>query len=188
MEISKIVSNKLVGFGLLFILGVGLRLLPHAPNFTAVGAIALFAGAVLSARSAILLPLMIMVVSDLIIGFYPGIVYTWLGFVLVGCFGMVFRKASLHSRILLGSLGGSVIFFIVSNFGVWQAGDLYQPTPAGLVECFVMAVPFFGATLASSLVYSSVLFGVKDAARLIDRTRTRKRADSLPHAGEHAHA
>jgi hypothetical protein len=146
------------------VFGILLRLLPHTPNFTAVGAIALFAGAVYGGRLMFGVPLAIMAASDAVIGFYPGMVYTWLGFMLVAWFGVVFRRTSLRSTVLLGGLGGSVIFFVVSNFGVWQAGGLYAPTLAGLVRCFVMGIPFFGATLASSVFYGALLFGLRAAA------------------------
>jgi hypothetical protein len=166
VEVFKVIHNKNLQLSLLFAVGVVLRLVPHAPNFTAVGAIALFAGAVLGKRAALLLPLAIMVASDLVIGFYPGITYTWVAFMLVACFGMAFRRAAYLNRVLLGGLGGGVIFFIVSNFGSWQAGGLYAPTMAGLAQCYLMALPFFGATLASSVIFSGILFGMPSEVRL----------------------
>src|SRR6185369_10742491 len=91
--------------------GVIMRLLPHPANLAPVGAIALFAGAVLPRKLAWWLPLGIMVVSDLFLGAYDGILFTWAGFLLVSLFGMTLRGQSNWLRIPFGALGASVIFF-----------------------------------------------------------------------------
>ena len=54
---------------------------------------------------------------------------------------------------------GSVLFFVVTNFGVWLVGDLYPRTLEGLVACYVAGIPFFRNTLAGDLLYAAVLFG-----------------------------
>lgn len=173
MEIRKVVQGSGFQFAVFMALGIGLRLLPHAPNFTAVGAIALLGGAVLSRKLALLLPVAIMAISDAVIGFYPGMLYTWLGFVGVAGFGMIFRNASFLNKTLTGSIGGSAIFFVVSNFGVWIAGGMYQPTIEGLIRCYVMAIPFYGATLSSGVVFGAVLFGMHSLIR-VPRVRIEK--------------
>jgi len=140
--------------------GVIMRLLPHPANLAPVGAIALFAGAVLPRKLAWWLPLGIMVVSDLFLGAYDGILFTWAGFLLVTLFGMTLRNQSNWLRIPFGALGASVIFFIVSNFGAWLQGGMYAHTWAGIVLCYEMALPFFRNTFAGDLIYSGLLFGV----------------------------
>jgi hypothetical protein len=144
----------------LVVFGVVMRLLPHPANLAPVGAIALFGGAVLPRKLGWWLPLAVMIASDLFLGFYNGIVFTWLGFLLVGLFGMTLRGQSNWLRIPLGALGASVIFFVVSNFGVWAQGQMYAHTWAGLVQCYEMALPFFRNTFFGDLLYSSLLFGV----------------------------
>ena len=66
-------------------------------------------------------------------------------------------------------LTSSLAFFVLSNLGVWASG-YYPRTLAGLVECYVAAVPFFRNTLASDVLYSAVLFGgYALIARLMER-------------------
>jgi hypothetical protein len=157
----------------LVIFGVVARLLPHPANLAPVGAIALFGGAILPRRFGWWLPLVVMLVSDSIIGFYHGIVFTWAAFLLVGLFGMGLRGQNSWFRVPLGALGSSVIFFAVSNFGVWAQGQIYAHSWAGLTQCYEMALPFFRNTLLGDLIYASVLFGVYAlAVRLVPQPKT----------------
>src|SRR6185503_8810753 len=82
-----------------------------------------------------------------------------LGFLLVGLYGMALRGKSNWFRISVGALGASVLFFMVSNFGVWAQGKLYAHTWEGLVSCYQMALPFFRNTFLGDLIYSALLFG-----------------------------
>ena len=149
-----LIAIALVGFG------VAMRLLPHPANLAPVGAIALFGGAVLPKRYGWWLPLAIMMVSDLFLGSYNGILFTWLGFLLVGLFGLTLRDKSNWFRVPIGALSGAMIFFVVSNFGVWLQGGLYDHTWAGLALCYELALPFLRNTLIGDLLYSGLLFGV----------------------------
>lgn len=152
----------------LVIFGVVTRLVPHPANLAPVGAIALFGGAVLPRKLGWWLPLAIMIVSDMVLGFYHGIAFTWVGFLLVGLFGMTLRGQNSWLRVPLGALGAAVIFFTVSNFGVWAQGQMYSHTWAGLVLCYEMALPFFRNTFLGDLLYSTLLFGLYAfAARLV---------------------
>ncbi len=144
----------------LVVFGVVMRLLPHPANLAPVGAIALFGGAVLPRRYGWWLPLAVMVASDVFLGFYNGIVFTWAGFLLVGLFGMTLRNQSNWLRVPFGALGSAVIFFIVSNFGVWLQGQMYPHTWAGLAQCYELALPFFRNTFFGDFIYSGLLFGV----------------------------
>lgn len=157
MEV-RIEKHTLIALSLLLI-GVVLRLVPHVPNFAPIGAIALFGGATLHRRIALWLPLVIMALSDLVIGFYPGMLFTWSAFLLVGLCGMALRRQPNRLRIPLGAAASAVVFFVVSNFGVWIAGNLYPLTMQGLIDCYTKALPFFRATALSDAVYTFVLFG-----------------------------
>lgn len=141
----------------LVLFGVGWRLMPHLPNFAPVSAIALLGGATLSRRNAIWLPLAIMAISDLFIGFYQGFEWTWISIVLVATLGMAIKRLSLSWRISIGAIGGSILFFVVSNFGVWLTSGMYSHTLIGLVNCYTLALPFFRMTLLSDIVFVSVL-------------------------------
>ena len=144
----------LVGFGVI------MRLLPHPANLAPVGAIALFGGAILPRRLGWWLPLTVMVLSDLLLGLYNGVLFTWLGFVLVGLFAMSLRGQSNWFRVPFGALASAIIFFIVSNFGVWLQGQMYAHTWAGLLQCYHMALPFFRNTFFGDFLYSWLLFGI----------------------------
>jgi hypothetical protein len=136
----------------LVIIGVALRLMPHTDNFAPVGAIALFAGAVLAWRVAIWLPLAIMITSDLL--------FTWGGFMLVTLVGLLLRNQRNLVRIPLGALAASALFFAISNFGVWLEGKLYPHTWQGLVDCYVMALPFFRTSLLADVSFAALFFGL----------------------------
>jgi hypothetical protein len=158
MEVS--VNNRMLGAALaLVFFGVVMRLLPHPANLAPVGAIALFGGAVLPRKLGWWLPLAIMVASDYVLGFYSGIAFTWAAFLLVGLFGMMLRRSNNWFRVPFGALGSALIFFAVSNFGVWVQGNLYPHSWTGLTDCFTMALPFFRNTFLGDITYSVVLFG-----------------------------
>lgn len=163
-------NKKLVVISAFILAAATARLLPHAPNFTPLGAIALFAGAYVSNRFlAFLLPIAAMVMSDSLMGFsgwnYPEQTIAVYGaFTLITWLGMNMRSNKSVARVGLSSLAASVLFFVATNFMVWMSG-FYSATPlyttdfAGLVDCFVMAVPFFNYNIAADLFYSTVLFG-----------------------------
>ncbi len=143
---------------LFVVLGVALRLLPHPENFTPVTAIALFSGVTLSPLLAVTIPLIIMIASDLLIGAHSLYWLTWGSFLAVTLLGLWIRRSAVPSRILFGTLAGSVFFFVATNLGVFFFEGMYPKTWAGLVECFTMAVPFFRNSLLGDLFYASVLF------------------------------
>lgn len=145
----------------LIVLAAASRLLPHPPNFAPVAAIGLFAGALTGRRIGWLLPLVALLASDLVIGFYHpvGMLWNYLAFgtcLLLGSGWLAERRT--FGRITGAVLSSSVAFFVLSNFGMWASG-YYPRTWAGLVECYVAAVPFFRNTLASDVLYSAALFG-----------------------------
>jgi hypothetical protein len=162
-------------FYLLILVAAASRFLPHPPNVACVGAIGLFAGCYLSGRRAYLVPLAILLLSDVIgqffsvagMGFYQPIT---MAMVYAGAMAAVpvGRWIGRGNRLLLGvpvgSLVASTLFFVLSNLGVWFAG-WYQLSLSGLVTCYVNAIPFYGYTVAGDLVFSALLFGVWEASR-----------------------
>lgn len=150
---QALVSLSLIAVGVLF------RLVPHEPNFVPVGAVALAGGVLLSWRLALCLPLGIMVVSDLFIGAHSGMVFTWLGFALVALWGTAVRKLGFLKRLAFGVAGTSLIFFAVSNFGVWLTSGMYVHSLGGLVECYVMGIPFLRVSFLADAVYGLALLG-----------------------------
>ena len=143
----------------LIALGILARVVPHPWNATPTMAIALFAGTYLSRRWSLIMPLAIVAVSDLALGWHTTIPFTWGAFLLTGVIAWWIRRAPSASRVLGAALAGSTLFFLVTNFGVWITQDLYPRTPQGLWECYVAAIPFFRTALLGDLAYTTALFG-----------------------------
>lgn len=146
----------------LIILAAVSRLFDHPANFTPVAAVTLFSGAYLPRTWGWLVPVLVMLATDAIIGFYDwqvmAAVYASLvATVLVGF--MLRRKRSVGS-VLTTSLGSSVLFFLVTNAAVWAWGGLYERTATGLLTSYAMGVPFFKNTLLGDLFYTGFLFGI----------------------------
>jgi len=144
---------------ILLALGICSRFLTHAPNLTPVVAVALFAGVYLNKRYALIVPLFLMVLSDIFIGFHDTIAFTWGSVVVVALLGFWTREHKNFKTILGASLLSAVVFFIVTNFGAWLS-PLYPNTLEGFVQCYVAAIPFFRNTVIGTLLYSAVLFGI----------------------------
>ena len=136
------------------------RLLPHPPNFTPIAAMALFGGAYLAdRRMAFLVPMAAMFMADLFIGLHILMPLVYLSFALTVLLGIWLGPRLRPGSILAAALVSSILFFLVTNFGVWAFFDSYPHTWAGLVACYVAAIPYFQHTLAGSMIYSGVLFG-----------------------------
>jgi hypothetical protein len=152
--------SRAVALAVLVGVAAASRLLPHPPNVTPLGALALFGGAVFSdLRLAFGVPLAAMLVSDLVLGLHETLPAVYAAFALVVCIGVWVRRRRTPLRIGAGAVAGSVVFFVVTNFAVWLAGGLYPRTLQGLLAAYVAAIPFFRNTLAGDLVYTACLFG-----------------------------
>ena len=158
MELETPRHHAWLIYGLLLV-GVVARLIPHPWNATPVTAIALFGGTYLSKRWSLFLPLAIVALSDLLLGWHATIPFTWGAFALTGMLGWWVRRRANTARILTSALVGSVFFFLFTNVGVWATQHLYPHTAAGLWTCYVAGLPFFRATLLGDLVFTTVLFG-----------------------------
>lgn len=174
MQSSKRSSLLLVIMLLIFVgITFAMRLLPHPANFIPMGALALFSGVYLRSKWGMLVPVLVMVSTDLIIGWHNLVLFTWGCFVLMAAIGWWVRRQGSWSRIIGGSLAGSVIFYLVTNFAVWAFTPLYAKTVAGLVQSYVMAVPFFRSTVLGDLFYVSVFFGTYQAVAYLAAHRRR---------------
>lgn len=160
---KKVTENQIVIF--LVVIAVLFRLIPHPANFAPIGAIALFGGVYLKNKQALWLPLMAMVISDLFIGMHSTILFTWGSFMLIASIGTWISKRKNVGNVVFGTLVGSFLFFFITNFGVWVATPLYTKTAQGLLQCYVMAIPFFRNTLVSDLLFVGVLFGAYELSK-----------------------
>jgi hypothetical protein len=145
-----------------------MRLIPHPPNVTPIAAVALFGGVYFTnKKTALLVPMVAMYLSDLVLGFFfyyfgwfHGLMpFVYTSFVVTVCLGFLVRRRLTPLTVGGAALIGSVLFFIVTNFGVWLVNNLYPKTLAGLLSCYLAAIPFFRNTLAGDAVYTLVLFG-----------------------------
>ena len=133
---------------ILFILiAVWFRLIPHLPNFTPVTALALFSGLMLKRKwMSIAIPLIAMILSDMVLGFSSISIWVYAGIGSISLVSWFLNKINVNS-ILLSSL----IFFIISNFGVWVLS--YPHTFEGLVMRYTLAIPFFGYSILGDLFW-----------------------------------
>ena len=155
-----------------------LRLVPHPPNFTPIGAMALFSGAYLRRRAvAFVAPLAAILLSDALIGFYSGMWITYLGVALVVVVGWLGLSRVSVLRAAGAAFTSSVVFFLVSNFGTWALSGMYAHTASGLAACYVAAIPFYQNTLAGDLFYAGLLFG---GFRLLEQVAPRLREGRAP--------
>ena len=136
--------------------GIFSRLVVHTPNFSPVLSMAFLSGMYLKGRQALVVPLVLMVISDVIIGFYPLMVITWGSIGLISVLGFWLKDRKNLVAVFGGSVFSSVIFFVVTNFASWLT--LYPHTLEGLRQCYILAIPFFRSSLLSALAYSLVFF------------------------------
>ena len=142
------------------IVAVLVRLFPHPPNVAPITAVALFAGTHFSRKHwAMLMPILAMLVTDVFLGFSMITPIVYLAFLGITSLGFVLKKMNIGTVLL-----SSLLFFVVTNLGVWF---LYYPlTPEGLMTCFTLALPFFGYAVVGDLFFSAaLLFGYRYAAK-----------------------
>ncbi len=157
---SKIITPRLLVISGIILFAALMRLVPHYPNFTPVAAIALFGGAYLGRKPlALMVPLVALFISDLFLGFHNMMIPVYIGFALVVLLGTLMKNRVRVPYIIGGSLAGSLIFFLVTNFAVWAFTPYYQPNLQGLLTSYTMAIPFFHASLLGDLFYNSLFFG-----------------------------
>ena len=126
------------------------RLLPHPPNFTSTIAVAFYLPALFGAKF-IIVALSAFIISDLVLGLHNLVFFTWGSLFLIAYYAKYFKK--FYFRILGVSLS-CIIFFLVSNFGVWTSSDLYTKNLEGLITCYTMAIPFLQSSLIGTIIFS----------------------------------
>jgi hypothetical protein len=144
-----------------------LRLFPLEWNFAPVGALALFAGARLRGWLAFALPLALMVVTDALLPLlrpdysflHAGMAFVYGSYVVSVLMGRLLARTENPALLTAGAVGNSLQFFVITNFGSWLTLPFYPATVAGLVECYVAAVPFARGTFAGDLLFTAALFG-----------------------------
>ena len=153
-------SPRLIAIVSAIFLAALLRLLPHPPNFSPIAAMALFSGAFLPRRGlAFAAPIGAMLLSDAVLGFHGGMPVVYASVAMIVAIGWLVSARRTAGRIALAAVTGSVLFYLLTNFGVWASGTMYPKTVEGLVACYVAAIPFFQNSLAGDLFFAALLFG-----------------------------
>ena len=160
--------SRLLALLTAIVVAAALRLVPHPPNFTPIGAMALFSGAYLGRKAmAFAAPLGALLLSDLVLGFYHGQTTVYFSVALIVMIGMVTLTRVSALRVAGAAILSSVLFFVITNFGMWLFSGLYPRTMLGLEACYVAAIPFFQNTVAGDLFYATLLFGGFRIAELL---------------------
>ena len=142
----------------LVLLGAGSRLLHLPPNIAAVTGVTIFAGfAIRNLWLALAVPLAAMALADVVLGFYPDLLFTYAGMAA----GVLLARGLLHPltapRLVVTTLAASLVFFILSNLGVFVSG-YYGYTLEGLVACYVAALPFWQNSLVADVTSTALVF------------------------------
>src|SRR5690606_34320158 len=162
---AKTTTSNLWLIGVMILAAALFRALPspeyRPPNLAPIGAMALFGGAaIFDRRLAFAIPLAAMLISDLVIGFDASRLWVYGAIASITLLGRTLQK---HRRqplaVVGGSLAASLLFFVVTNFGVWLMSGWYTHTFSELGRCYTLALPFFRSTVAGDLLFSGLLFG-----------------------------
>ena len=159
-SLFTILKKEIFPISLILIL-VFARLIPHPPNFTPIIAAAIVSGYFFKNINLSLLTLLVaMLISDLFIGFYENMIFVYVSLLLITLvFHKINKKINFKNLFIYG-FAGSLIFFLVSNFGVWALGSFgvndlpYEKSLTGLIECYILAIPFFGNTFLSTIIFA----------------------------------
>ncbi len=154
----------------LFLISIGvlIRFLPRPANFAPIAAIALFAGVYLSKKLALVVPILAMIISDYFLGFYQFslMAFVYLSFLICVFFGFWLKKHKKWYTVLGVTLSGSILFFLLTNFAVWAFTGWYPRDFSGLIQCYLMAIPFFRNTLLGDLFFVTLFFGIFEIAEI----------------------
>ena len=170
-------KKLIIIFSIFAIIFVG-RIIPHPYNFTPLIGMTLLSGFLFKNRLlAMIIPLLSFWLSDIFInnyiysGYYngftifqSGMFWTYGSVLAISLIGSKFLSSSKISKVCLASLSGSTIFFIISNLGVWFSSAMYAKSLAGLIQCYTLALPFYGSSLIGDLIYSSIFFSAYNLA------------------------
>ena len=158
------ITKQTFPIALIFILALA-RLIPHPPNFTPIIAVAIMSSYFFKNINLTLITLLVsMLIADVFIGFYENVIFVYASLLLIAyIFHRFSHKIGLKNLFIYGFFG-SLIFFIISNFGVWALGSpgvydvSYEKSLNGLIECYILAIPFFGNTFISTIIFSYAAF------------------------------
>ena len=134
------------------------RIIPHPPNFTPILAGIIFLPFIKKDLAfSIIAPLAAMLISDLIIGMHSLMLWTYAPIIFLSCLTYYFNQDSI---LRIGTLAvvSPMVFFLVSNFGVWISGSSYTEDMSGLIDCYFNAIPFYASSAISCLLFTALFY------------------------------
>lgn len=158
----------------LVILGALMRLVPHMANFAPIGAIALFGGVYLKRPYGLVLPIIALIISDAFIGFdsLESRLTVYGSFMIIGLVGLYVRSRKSIATIAAGSIAGSIIFYLITNFAYFYPDSMYPHNLSGVLSSYYYALPFFRNTLVGDLFYTGLLFGAYETIIYLAKHRS----------------
>jgi hypothetical protein len=168
---NTVLFEQLIVPAVIIAIAALMRIIPHPANVAPIAAMALFGGMYANRKYALVIPLLALLVSDSILGFYKDMPFIYGSFLLIGILGLYVRNHASPTKIITVTVLSSLLFFIITNFGVWLLGTIYPKTAAGLLMCFTAALPFFRNTLLGDMLYMGVfVIGYKTIVLFIQST------------------
>ena len=151
----------------IFIALAASRFVPHPPNFTSLLALSFYVPALIGIRY---LPALLLsfIITDIIIGFHSAILFTWGSVLIIGLISKYFASSILNR--MSGALIGACLFYLITNFGVWTGG-LYGYNFDGLLTSYILGIPFFGYSIISTIIFSSIIETVYKFSNLKERLK-----------------
>jgi hypothetical protein len=174
MKNMKFVPLSMLAFAISF------RVLPHPANFAPIAAIALFSGSHFDSKTSLVLPLIAMFVSDLVIGFYgPTMFLVYLSFILISLIGNFLKNHKSLRAVISATFFSSILFYLLTNLGVWIFSPMYTKDISGLIQCYVAALPFFRNTLLGDAFYVTLFFGSYELLARVSKKHLPKNLHNL---------
>lgn len=161
MKKENLKIDTVILFGLILaVFSIASRLVPHMPNFAPIAAFAIFTGAYMSKKTGLLFLLPVMFISDFFIGFYDFrlMAAVYASFLAIQAIGWIIKKDKNAGSVVLGSLSGSVFFYLATNYAVWAFSSWYPHNLGGLLSSYAMGLPFLKNSLFGDLFYTGVFF------------------------------
>jgi hypothetical protein len=181
-NLKNLISPTLIIFAAVLI-----RLFPHPPNFAPIAAMALFGGTCLNKKYSLAIVFTTLILSDYLLLYinpfsaqfinlskvygpaallHSTTIFVYGSFLLTSILGIWVRSHKSAKNILSACLFSSVLFFLITNFGVWATG-MYARDLSGLWESYAMGIPFFKNTVFSDLFYTGIFFGSYELVQLL---------------------
>jgi hypothetical protein len=168
-QISNKEFSKYIIASILILLGILFRTVWHmGDNVEFVTAASLLSAAYLGLRFSIIVPFLIMLISDIFIGTTNIFLFTWSAYVIIafGAYTAMKFKVQNEIKTIVKATGigiiASVWFYLWTNFGVWalDSWGMYPKTLVGLIDAYIMGLPFLKSNMIGNLILVPASFGL----------------------------